>query len=89
MRFIMVYSSSPTLCGNYAYGNTVDFKTTITGAVDPINHSGYVYGAEEEALWKELQFNLKHKTKTRLVFHIQHILQQQQIQTGLIVLQLI
>lgn len=46
MRFIMVYSSSPTLCGNYAYGNTFDFVTNITGAVDPFNYSGYVYGAE-------------------------------------------
>lgn len=32
MRFIMVYSSSPTLCGNYPYGNTFDFKTNIVGA---------------------------------------------------------
>ena len=50
MRFIMVYSSSPTLCGNYAYGNTFDFKSGVTGAVDPINYSGYVLGAEEEPL---------------------------------------
>ena len=50
MRFIMVYSSAPTLCGNYSYGNTVDFKTTITGATDPISADGYVKGAEEQGL---------------------------------------
>ena len=32
MRFIMVYSASPVICGNYAYGNTFDFKTNIVGA---------------------------------------------------------
>ena len=32
MRFIMVYSSSPTICGNYSFGNTFDFKTNIVGA---------------------------------------------------------
>lgn len=67
MRFIMVYSSSPTLCGNYAYGNTVDFKTTITGAVDPINHSGYVYGAEEEAL-SGVTVELKTQNKNQVGF---------------------
>ena len=46
MRFIMVYSSSPTLCGNYAYGNTFDFKSGVTGAVDPFNFSGHVYNSE-------------------------------------------
>jgi hypothetical protein len=46
MRFIMVYSSSPTLCGNYSYGNTFDFKTTITGATDPFSYSGYIYNSE-------------------------------------------
>ena len=50
MRFIMVYSSSPTLCGNYPYGNTFDFSTTITGATDPFNHQGYFLGAEEEGV---------------------------------------
>jgi hypothetical protein len=67
MRFIMVYSSSPTLCGNYSYGNTVDFKTTITGAVDPINHSGYVYGAEEEAL-SGVTVQLKTQNKNQVGF---------------------
>jgi hypothetical protein len=38
MRFIMVFSSSPTICGNYSYGNTFDFKTTITGAIDNFDH---------------------------------------------------
>jgi hypothetical protein len=46
MRFMMVYANVPALCGSYAYGNTFDFKTTITGAVDPYNHSGVVYGSE-------------------------------------------
>ena len=32
MRFIMQYSGSPVICGNYSYGNTFDFKTTISGA---------------------------------------------------------
>jgi hypothetical protein len=50
MRFIMVYSSSPTICGNYSYGNTFDFRTTITGAVDPFNCSGYVYNSEEQGI---------------------------------------
>ena len=42
----MVYANIPNLCGTYAYGNTFDFKTTITGAVDPFNHSGFIYGSE-------------------------------------------
>jgi hypothetical protein len=42
MRFIMVFSSSPTICGNYSYGNTFDFKTTITGAISNFNYSGSV-----------------------------------------------
>ena len=67
MRFMMVYSSSPNLCGNYSYGNTVDFKTTITGAVDPINHSGYVYGAEEEPL-EGITVQLKTQNKNQVGF---------------------
>lgn len=46
MRFVMQYSGSPTICGTYPYGNTFDFKTTITGAKDPFGHSGYVYNSE-------------------------------------------
>jgi hypothetical protein len=46
MRFMMVYANVPALCGTYAYGNTFDFKTNITGAIDPYNHSGFVYGSE-------------------------------------------
>lgn len=46
MRFMMVYANVPALCGSYAYGNTFDFVTNITGAVDPFNYSGYVYDAE-------------------------------------------
>jgi hypothetical protein len=47
MRFIMQYSGSPTICGNYPYGNTFDFKTIITGATEPFSHKGYIYGANE------------------------------------------
>ena len=50
MRFMMVYANVPALCGSYAYGNTFDFKTTITGAVDPYNHSGFVYGSESNGI---------------------------------------
>jgi hypothetical protein len=45
MRFVMQYSGSPVICGTYAYGNTFDFSTTITGAQDPFSYTGYVYGA--------------------------------------------
>lgn len=45
MRFIMVFSSSPTICGNYAYGNTFDFKTTITGAIDNFEHQVNVFNS--------------------------------------------
>jgi len=50
MRFMMVYANVPALCGSYAYGNTFDFKTTITGAVDPFNQSGFVYGSENNGI---------------------------------------
>lgn len=46
VRFVMVYANIPNLCGTYAYGNTFDFKTNITGAISPYGHSGFVYGAE-------------------------------------------
>jgi hypothetical protein len=46
MRFIMVFSSSPTLCGNYSYGNTFDFKSGVAGAIDPFNFSGNIYDSE-------------------------------------------
>ncbi|NHM05529.1 beta strand repeat-containing protein, partial [Flavobacterium celericrescens] len=36
MRLIMQYSASPQLCGNYPYGNTFDFGTSVQGGVDPI-----------------------------------------------------
>jgi uncharacterized repeat protein (TIGR02543 family) len=35
LRVVMVYSSSPTLCGAYDYGNTMDFKVNVTGGVTP------------------------------------------------------
>ena len=46
MRFVMVYANIPNLCGTYAYGNTFDFKTGITGAVDPFNHSISIFNSE-------------------------------------------
>ncbi|RTL13815.1 MAG: hypothetical protein EKK56_03715, partial [Flavobacteriaceae bacterium] len=36
MRLIMQYSGSPQLCGNYSYGNTFDFGTSVQGGVNPI-----------------------------------------------------
>ena len=50
MRFMMVYANVPALCGSYAYGNTFDFVTNITGAVDPFNHSGTIYGGNGDPL---------------------------------------
>jgi hypothetical protein len=50
MRYVMQFSGTPTICGTYAYGNTFDFVTTITGATDPFSYSGYVKGAEEEPI---------------------------------------
>jgi hypothetical protein len=35
LRVVMVYQSSPTLCGAYDYGNTMDFKVNVTGGVTP------------------------------------------------------
>jgi hypothetical protein len=50
MRFMMVYANVPALCGSYAYGNTFDFKTTITGAQDPFSFTGYVYNSEGQGI---------------------------------------
>lgn len=50
MRFMMVYANVPALCGSYSYGNTFDFKTAITGAVDPFNYSGHVLGSEDNGI---------------------------------------
>lgn len=36
MRLIMVYNNVPQLCGEYAYGNTFDFGTSVQGGVDPV-----------------------------------------------------
>ena len=33
LRVMMVYASTPVLCGNYSYGNTLDFKANISGGV--------------------------------------------------------
>ena len=62
-RFIMVYSASPTLCGNYPYGNTFDFRTTITGAQDPFAYNGYVYGANGVGI-PNIPFQLYSKLKS-------------------------
>ena len=35
LRVIMVFAAVPQLCGNYSYGNTIDFKATISGGVTP------------------------------------------------------
>jgi hypothetical protein len=37
MRVNMVYSVVPTLCGSYTYGNTFDYKSTISGGIIPRN----------------------------------------------------
>jgi len=63
MRFIMVYSSSPTLCGNYSYGNTFDFVTTITGATDPFSYSGYIYDSRGNGV-ENIPVKLYYKTKS-------------------------
>jgi hypothetical protein len=63
MRFVMQFSGSPVICGTYAYGNTFDFVTTITGATDPFSYSGYIKGAEEEPIIN-VPVNLYSKLKT-------------------------
>jgi uncharacterized repeat protein (TIGR02543 family) len=35
MRLIMQYSAQPQLCGDYPYGNTFDFGSSVQGGVDP------------------------------------------------------
>lgn len=63
MRFVMQYSGSPVICGTYPYGNTFDFKTTITGAKDPFKHSGYVYNSEGSGV-SNIPVNLYYKQRT-------------------------
>ncbi|WP_344817412.1 GEVED domain-containing protein, partial [Flavobacterium cheonanense] len=36
MRLIMVYNNIPELCGDYAYGNTFDFGSSVQGGVNPV-----------------------------------------------------
>ncbi len=70
MRFIMVFSSSPTLCGNYSYGNTFDFSTTITGAVQPpqyFSHYGEINDAEGNGL-PGITLELYKKTKSQTTY---------------------
>ena len=62
MRFMMVYSSVPKLCGSYAYGNTFDFTTTITGATDPFSYSGYIYDSKGTGI-ENVPVKLYYKTK--------------------------
>jgi hypothetical protein len=73
MRFIMVFSSSPTLCGNYAYGNTFDFSTTITGAVQPpqyFSHYGVVNDASGNGISGiPLELYKKSKSQTSYFLH--------------------
>lgn len=63
MRFVMQFSGSPVICGTYPYGNTFDFKTTITGAKDPFKHSGYVYNSEGVGV-SNIPVNLYYKQRT-------------------------
>lgn len=66
MRFIMVFSSSPTLCGSYSYGNTFDFSTNITGAVQPpqyFSHFGSIDDTEGNGV-SGISVDLYKKTKT-------------------------
>lgn len=63
MRFVMQYSGSPVICGTYPYGNTFDFKTTITGAKDPFKHSGYIYNSEGSGV-SNIPVNLYYKQRT-------------------------
>jgi hypothetical protein len=63
MRFVMQYSGSPTICGTYPYGNTFDFKTTITGAKDPFKYSGFVYNSEGNGI-SNVPVKLYYKTKS-------------------------
>lgn len=69
MRFVMQYSGSPTICGTYPYGNTFDFKTTITGAKDPFKYSGYVYSSEENGI-SGIPVNLYYKSKTSSTYSL-------------------
>ena len=35
IRVVMTFNATPTLCGSYQYGTTIDLKATITGGVEP------------------------------------------------------
>lgn len=73
MRFIMVYASTPTLCGAYSYGNTFDFTTTIVGAVQPpqyFSHYGRINDAEGTGLsGVTLELYKKTKAQTTYSYH--------------------
>lgn len=69
MRFVMQYSGSPTICGTYPYGNTFDFKTTITGAKDPFKYSGYVYNSEGTGI-SGIPVGLYYKTKAATTYSL-------------------
>ncbi|WP_229793693.1 Ig-like domain-containing protein, partial [Salinimicrobium marinum] len=38
-RIIMQYAGSPDVCGEYDYGNTLDFRIPVVGGIDPISLS--------------------------------------------------
>lgn len=73
MRFIMVFSSSPTLCGSYSYGNTFDFSTNIVGAVQPpqyFSHYGEVNDSEGNGMsGVALELYKKTKSQTAYSYH--------------------
>ena len=69
MRFIMVYSSSPTLCGNYSYGNTFDFKSGVTGAVDPFNFSGHILDSEGNGI-QNVTLQVYYKTTAQTTYNL-------------------
>jgi hypothetical protein len=49
MRVNLSYSSVPTLCGSYTFGNTFDFKSTISGGITPRNLAVTVAGTNGAA----------------------------------------
>ena len=73
MRFIMVYASTPKLCGAYSYGNTFDFVTNITGAVQPpqyFSHYGKIKDAEGNGIQGvSVELYKKTKAQTTYSFH--------------------
>lgn len=72
MRFIMVFSNSPSLCGAYSYGNTFDFVTNITGAVQPpyyFSHYGKIDDTDGNGV-SGINVELYKKTKASSTFSL-------------------